>query len=441
MTSLLIALCLFLASETYAQCTTPTNAVASYSNNITSLNWDAVPGVQHYNIEIKLPGYPWQYPEFVTTSTTNSLAIPGVMQSITFDWRVNAVCTSGTSNWQEQQFTTPCPQPTALTVSNVSMTGADLSWTPSVGYNTITSNFVLAYRVLGSTSGWTSLGSTFGSMLSVTGLTPGVSYEWCVNQTCAYFNSSPSISTFTTLNCNSAGINNNEWIKLFKFGGINRSSGKESGGYVSTNLITNLNIGSTNNKGNFKAGFAGGSNNQEYAIFIDFNGNGDYSDPGEMVEGPNTVSTTGKYTFRFNVPNNVTPGNKGMRVIMQRAGTGPITGCLNNFFGETEDYIVNLSQSSNKMADESIVSTLEEDGNVEVFPNPSEGKFNVMIPSAFYDLKFEVVDMDGKLIQSKSLEKVDTFCIDLSAYPTGLYILNIIDNEGEKHIFKLMKNK
>jgi hypothetical protein len=188
------------SNMTHAQCNAPSNLQYSYSNNVSTFTWDAVPGAFSYTIQLKYPSYDWTNLEYEETVTSNTLAMTGIMQSITLDWRVQANCVSGGSTYTQSTspFIIPCPEPLGLNVTNITTTGATLNWTPAVGYSTFTSDFVLGYRLAGTTNNWTSLGHTFNSTKNITGLLAGTTYEWCVNQTCAYANSNPVISTFTT---------------------------------------------------------------------------------------------------------------------------------------------------------------------------------------------------------------------------------------------------
>ncbi len=80
-------------------------------------------------------------------------------------------------------------------------------------------------------------------------------------------------------------------------------------------------------------------------IWIDYNQNGLFTDPGEQVYvepttsvGPKTVSGT------FTVPGTALPGNTVMRVITAEGYAGAsLTPCLSYSYGETEDHIVTIA--------------------------------------------------------------------------------------------------
>ena len=437
LTSTFILCCLFVFQKAQAQCTAPTNATAVYNNNVSTFSWDAVPGAAVYRIEMKFAFDPWTYPQYMTSVSTNSLSLTGIYHSAPLSWRVRAVCASDSSAWQEQNYTVPCPEPSALSATNITMSSADVSWTPAVGYNTTVSDFVIAYRKLGNST-WTSLGHTSAPSMTISNLLPNTTYEWCVNQSCPNAASNPVVEQFTTQACTSAGNNSQEWIRQFKLGTINRKSGADAGGYYNSNLSTDLVIGSIKNRGKFRAGFASGVQNQYYSIFIDFNGNGNYTDPGEKVVGPRLINTHKRRGFRLDVPSTATPGTYGMRVTMQRATTNVMTGCMSNFNGETEDYLVNLLATSNRPA-KTGSATIAKNGDVKLYPNPSNGQFHIELPSQIIGTKFEVTSLAGQQILENNITD-QVFTIDMSKYPAGIYVLSIVDESGEKHIFRLLKN-
>ena len=74
-----------------------------------------------------------------------------------------------------------------------------------------------------------------------------------------------------------------------------------------------------------------------------------------------------------------------------------------------------------------------------VYPNPGNGLFRIQIPEE-KGTRFKVIEITGKIIYDDSINGNNTYSIDLSSYPDGIYFLNI-ETEGHPsgQIFKLVK--
>ena len=80
------------------------------------------------------------------------------------------------------------------------------------------------------------------------------------------------------------------------------------------------------------------------AIWIDFNQNGSFSDPGEQVyvEGATTVSPR-TVNNSFTVPMSAAVGNTVMRIIVAENFSGAgLQPCMTYTYGETEDHLINI---------------------------------------------------------------------------------------------------
>ena len=94
-------------------------------------------------------------------------------------------------------------------------------------------------------------------------------------------------------------------------------------------------------------------------------------------------------------------------------------------------------------AEEAAVSTseLEQNQNVEVFPNPGMGIFNLWYKfDHFYTFDIKLTDMMGRNIAEfpQGRQKEGNLILDLQSYPNGVYLL-VCHLNDQKIIKKLIK--
>lgn len=88
--------------------------------------------------------------------------------------------------------------------------------------------------------------------------------------------------------------------------------------------------------------------NNGCAIWIDFNRNGSFTDPGEQVYVESAVTQSPRtITGTFTVPLTATAGFTGMRIIVAENNSGSqLQPCMSYTYGETEDYVLNIAPST-----------------------------------------------------------------------------------------------
>jgi len=226
--------------------------------------------------------------------------------------------------------------PSNLAASNVSDTGATLTWTAA------TDNVAVA-RYLISIDG-NQVGTSGTTSFNVTGLSPTTQYTASIVAQDAAGNVSCSISTtFTTLvaqvtYCASSSNNvNDEFISNVTLNTINNTSGAQfysdfSG--ISTNLSEGQQYTIT-----VTPTWTGTVYNEGYAVWIDYNNNGDFTDSGELVWSK-ALSSDPTNSGTFTVPSVTSATSVRMRVSMKYNDIP--TSCENFTYGEVEDYTINL---------------------------------------------------------------------------------------------------
>ncbi|WP_369385263.1 choice-of-anchor D domain-containing protein [Jejuia pallidilutea] len=150
-------------------------------------------------------------------------------------------------------------------------------------------------------------------------------------------------SSFRTFSqCASNGNNtSDEYIGRVQLNTIDNSTGAgiSGTGYSDyTGISTNLNT-STSYSITVTPTWTGTIYAEGYAVWIDYNQNNDFTDPGELVWS-RSATTTSPVSGTFTVPAMATAGNTTMRVSMKYNGIP--TSCESFTYGEVEDYTVNI---------------------------------------------------------------------------------------------------
>ncbi|PCI19292.1 hypothetical protein COB64_03945 [Candidatus Wolfebacteria bacterium] len=79
------------------------------------------------------------------------------------------------------------------------------------------------------------------------------------------------------------------------------------------------------------------------------------------------------------------------------------------------------------------------DDNIQIYPNPTSGRINIIGLSSNEDITITVYNILGELLQKVQLNRLDDYLGDLENYPDGLYILLIEQNNKayKKRVIKL----
>ena len=341
--------------------------------------------------------------------------------------------------------------------SAITTTGATVSW----GAVTGASSYTLQYKTSTATT-WTTVSGITTTSKALTGLTAGTTYNYqvsavCTSGTSAYSTAASFTTTASTTvsYCAASGTSQAyEWIDLIKINSINRTSVKETGGYVNTGLTTNLVIGSTNDTIRFSAGFTSTIYTEYWKVYIDFNRNGVFTDAGENVV-TGTTTGNGTYFSVFSVPAGLSIGTTRMRVVMSDATITSSCGAVP--YGEVEDYTVNLSTTltgrdgagvasdnsgviysddTKQIANEPMVSKNFSSMNnmLTVFPNPinnssAQVRFTLDSPG---NMSLRMLDMLGRVVLEEGalgyMNQGENICTirDLNNLQSGSYILLLL---------------
>jgi hypothetical protein len=117
-----------------------------------------------------------------------------------------------------------------------------------------------------------------------------------------------------------------------------------------------------------------------------------------------------------------------MRVACLYNGTP--TACMTSGDGEVEDYTV-VVQAINLNTNQLPV------GQVQIFPNPTSGRFAIDLGQNYQSIEVEIMDISGKTIQKQLIQnqqELELF-LDVAA---GVYLINIIADE-QTGSYKIIK--
>ncbi|WP_299209727.1 S8 family serine peptidase [uncultured Dokdonia sp.] len=330
--------------------------------------------------------------------------------------------------------------PVNVSASNIGETSLNLTWNASTDNVGVTEYEVYLDGVLYNT---TTTNST-----NVSGLTVETTYAFSVSAKDAAGNVS-AISTpvnATTLAagsnqipptgyCSSNGNNtNDEYIQRVQIGSIDNSTGASAGGYGDfTNLSTVL---IANNTITITPLWTGTVYNEGYAVFVDWNRDGDFGDAGETVY-TRSITTATPITGTFNVPSGAALGATRMRVSMKYNGIP--TACESFQYGEVEDYIVNIDASSSAFSDGTNTSNAFDISSnttfeFSVYPNPvTRGQLSIQVVGADVE-NYTIYNMLGQVVNKGAFSNT----LDISRLKAGMYIIEIATG-GETQAKRFIK--
>ena len=216
----------------------------------------------------------------------------------------------------------------------------------------------------------------------------------------------------------------------FSFGDIsNLDSGCSPNGYGDfTDQSTDLVAGDV-----YDMTFVTGYGSQVFRVWIDYNDDSFFSLDELIVDNPILADgqAAGSYngTLPITIPLSAPLGEHLMRVKSNWQSGVPDDACEETQYGETEDYTVNIVES---------LSIGEIEGSlINIFPNPSNGVFNINLNGEI--LLYEVANILGQVVADGKFENGDNM-LDLSSNETGTYILKLTaTSNGKFKLFKLVK--
>ncbi|MBL4592969.1 MAG: T9SS type A sorting domain-containing protein, partial [Flavobacteriales bacterium] len=249
-----------------------------------------------------------------------------------------------------------CVTPSALTVTNITPTSADLGWTDNAG--------VSLWDIEWGVSPYTATGiptiiGTTTNPHNLTGLTANTSYEFYVRADCGGSGTSTWFGpyTFFTGYCSPSSSSASTYVDNFSTtnGSANISnlvSGFTTGGYFDGTAQAVQSY--ANGSFDFNAEIVGGT--AGFSIWIDWNNDLVFDDLTEK-EFNTTSYGNGPFIGTINIPGATVNGNYRMRITTDWNASNPSDPCASASRAEFEDYTLTIiTQSANDLGVISIQS-------------------------------------------------------------------------------------
>lgn len=389
------------------------NVAGTTSNGVNTANvdilWSTNSGTTWTTLLAGTPNDGTQAVTIPNASTTTGRIMVKGSNHIFFDVNnANITVNAGSGSGDVIAPTAP-----TLAASGTTSTTTNLSWsgaTDAVG--------VTGYEVY---QGSSLIGSTASTTYTVTSLTPSTTYSFTVKARDAAGNVSPSSNTVsvttlagsTVTYCSAAATNTaDERIGNVKFGTINNTSTGTAGYENFTSVSTSITAGSAYSV-SITPVWTSTVYNEAYAVYIDYNKDGDFTDSGELAWSK-TGSTTTPVTGSITIPSATAPGSTRMRVMMQYNSV-PSSSCGSYTYGQVEDYTLNII-SSGRGETTGIKDLLTE---IKLYPNPAKDVLNI---SNTASEEYKIFDMAGKLINSGKLNRGS---VNVSNLTKGAYMIQV----------------
>ncbi len=398
------------------------NVAGTTANGVNAANVDILWSTDNGNTwTTLLSGTPNDGSQAVTipnvTTTTGRIMVKG-SNHIFFDVNNANISVNAGSGSTD----TVAPTAPTLSASGTTSTSTNLSWsgaTDAVG--------VTGYDVY---QGASLIGSTASTTYTVNSLSPSTTYSFTVRAKDAAGNISiaSNTATVTTLAgstvtyCTATATNTaDERIGNVTFGSINNTSTGTAGYENFTSISTNVTRGTANTI-SITPVWTSTKYNEAYAVYIDYNRDGDFTDSGELAwtrAGSQTTPVTGSIT----IPATASLGSTRMRVMMQYNSI-PSSSCGSYTYGQVEDYTLNILSSAR--GEDFNINNLMTD--IKLYPNPVRDLLNISNTTVE---DYKIFDMGGKLINSGKIERGT---VNVSQLTAGAYTIQI--GETSKRFIK-----
>ncbi|HYF30907.1 MAG TPA: zinc-dependent metalloprotease family protein [Chitinophagaceae bacterium] len=432
----------FTIGGTPPACSSPTGlATSSITSSSATVSWSAVSGANSYDVDYKASAVStWTNAASGTTATSVNLS--GLSASTAYDWRVRANCSSGSSTYATGQFITNpigggCTTNFEPNESLAAAATVATNTTHSAGITTTTDKDWFAFTL----SGTNNLNITLSNLPA--------DYDIIL-----YNSAGTEIRRSENAGTTSESIVNNNtaagtyYIQVFGYNGAN-----------STTVCYNLNIGATpvttptcpSTYDVSTNGTLGGAAlvpfNTDIKGLISPSGDVDYYRFVITNGGTITITLTtlpADYDLRlYNSSGNVLQrsenGGTTSETISRNVPAGTYYARVVGWSGansSTVCYTLRVALGTASREEDLIVDNQK--AKVQVFPNPSPGNLQVIIPGNQDKAEISIQDMYGRTIMRQNSNAISTR-MNISTLPSGVYVVKVNRNGKEIFSTKIVK--
>ena len=371
------------------KCTTPSGlSTSGITTSSATANWSPVSGANSYNVDYKQSSS-GSWINIASGTTSLSWNLSGLPASTSFDWRVRANCSSGSSGYAQKTFSTlsqtgggggdggSCNAPTGLSTSPITASAATAHWAPvsgAVSYN-------LDYKLASSPNWVTIANGTTSLQWTIGGLEATTSYDWRVRANC-----SSGISSYTQTQFTSQAL----------------GSCSAPGGLYASNIASST---ATLNWSSVSGAFA-------YSVWYK-----------PTFSGTWITATSATYSTFVHLYGLSAATTYDWRVVANCSLT------------EISNYSTSQFTSSGSAGTTKVTTTATEAEvnvnpkfTINLFPNPAGDQLNVWIESVQRKADIKVYDLMGKLVLQQGSNNTLTQ-LNISKLSSGFYLVKVNDGK------------
>ncbi len=408
--------------------------VVSTTKDSIRLSWSSI----HPNIFTALR---WREKNALTWNTKviqgSSFSISDLMPCATYEFSLQSLCSNGdTSAWTVPIPATTsgcCTAPQAFQVTYPAPGQVLISWVgPSIA---------TAYSVrLTRPDGTVETLSVVNNQVLLPQLLPCSPYRVEVTALCtSTVSSAAQVFAFFTNGCGAcldrnycaagAAHADQEWIKTVKIGSWTHQPQSGNGYQNYTSALGNhpvLFIGQPTPIF-LSPGYAAQPYREHFRVYVDFNGDGDFTDADELAFDPGFPVVEG-VEGTLTAPAGAQLGLTRLRILMKYRGVSgaPPAPCEQFEFGQVADYCVRIEEISHALE-----GALPSESPM-LYPNPARQQLFARCKGTFSEGLLQFFDTAGHLRLQATLSCLSnqSVPIDLSGLPSGVFLVKITTPEG-----------